>query len=132
MLNQIRDNGGLALAGSPNLGRLETLDLAYTGVGDGSLEAMAASLHLSQLSTVDAWGTRLTREGTRHAQALAEERWRHARESVEPVVHFWMHTDYDERIITYGDGTNPPQALQRSILFPVTGMLFWKWPSLRL
>jgi hypothetical protein len=101
VLNKISDDGGLALAGSPNLGRLETLDLAYTGVGDASLEALAASLHLSQLSSVNAWGTRLTREGTRHAKALAEERWQHARDSGEPVVHFWMHTDYDERIITY-------------------------------
>jgi hypothetical protein len=100
-LNEIGDDSGLAVARSRTLGRLETLDFAYTRVGDAGLEALIASPYLSRLSSVNAWGTRLTREGSRRVAALAEERRQRARENAEPMVHFWMFTDYDERIITY-------------------------------
>ena len=48
-----------------------------------------------------AWGTRLTREGAGRVKALAEERWQRARANAEPAISLWLHTDYDERLITY-------------------------------
>ena len=100
-LNQISDDGAIALAASANLGRLEKLDLWNTQVGDRGLEAIVASPYLVQLSSLTAWETRLTQEGARRIKALAKERWEHNRKLATGAVYCWILSDYDERTIIY-------------------------------
>jgi Leucine Rich repeat len=100
-LNQIGDDGAVALAASPCLGRLEKLDLWNTHVGDQGLEAIVVSPQLARLSSLTAWETRLTQEGARRIKALAIERWERGRNLTSPPPYCSIFTDYDERIITY-------------------------------
>jgi hypothetical protein len=100
-LNQIGDAGALALAASPNLGRLEKLDLWNTQVGDRGLEAIVLSPQLTRLSSLTAWETRLTKEGARRLKDLAKERWERSRRLSPVSAYCWVYTDYDDRIITY-------------------------------
>jgi Leucine Rich repeat len=100
-LNQIGDDGAMALAASSYLGRLEKLDLSNTQAGDVGLEAILASPHLSRLSSLTVWETRLTQDGARRIKALAAERWERSRKLISPSPYCSIFTDYDERIITY-------------------------------
>jgi hypothetical protein len=100
-LNEIGEAGALALAASPNLGALETLDLWNTGVGDAGLEAIVASTHLPRLSKLTAWKTRLTREGLARVKAAAAEAWERRKAAAEGAPYCWINSDYDERVITY-------------------------------
>ncbi len=99
--NQIGDAGALALASSTRLGQLERLDLWNTGVGDAGLEALAGSAHLPRLSSLTAWKTRLTQEGLRRVKAAAAQQWERRKTIVPGASYCWVHTDYDERFITY-------------------------------
>ncbi|HTP08473.1 MAG TPA: hypothetical protein VMP08_09490 [Anaerolineae bacterium] len=100
-LNQIGDEGVLAIAASANLIHLEKLDLWNTGVGDRGLEGLVTSPNLPWLANINAWGTRLTSEGARRCKALANEQWASRQGTAESAAHCWIDTDYDERIITY-------------------------------
>lgn len=86
--NSLSDAAGIALAGSPNLGNLQRLDLWRTHVGDVGFEAIIASANLPKLSTLTAWETLLTSEGAARVKAIAGLRC-----SVE--------TDYDDRVVDY-------------------------------
>jgi len=101
-LNVIGDAGALALAASPHLGGLENLDLWNTGVGDRGLEAIVASPYLARLSSITAWGTQLSREGADRVKALAREQWERREANTRGAALCWIHSDYDERTITYG------------------------------
>jgi len=100
-LNEIGDAGALALADSPYLGQLETLDLWNTSVGDSGLEALADSPHLIQLSSLTAWKTRLTRDGLGRVKAAAARQWERRQAKIPGARCCWIYSDYDERIITY-------------------------------
>ena len=100
-LNQIGDAGAVALAASPSLGQLETLDLWNTGVGDAGLEALVASAHLPRLSSLTAWKTCLTREGLSRVKAAAAKAYERRQVTLAGARYCWVHSDYDERLITY-------------------------------
>ena len=101
--NTIGESGALALAMSPNLGRLEELDLWNTSVGDRGVETLIASPNLWRLSQLTVWATRLTEEGANRAKALVMEQWERTRDSARPRTICSIHTDYDERSISYSD-----------------------------
>ncbi len=98
--NAIGESGARSLAASPHLSQLERLDLWNTGVGDRGLEAIVASLYLRRLSSITAWGTRLSREGASRVKALAWEQWERQEANTPGSALCWIHTDFDERIIT--------------------------------
>jgi hypothetical protein len=100
-LNQIGDDGAMALAASPYLGQLEKLDLWNTPVGDQGLAAIVASPRLTRLSSLTAWETRLTPQGAQRIKALAKERWERSQKLTSAPAYCSIFTDYDERIITY-------------------------------
>ena len=102
-LNEIGDAGALALASSPHLGQLETLDLWNTGVGDAGLEALVASAHLPRLSSLTAWKTRLTQAGLIRVKAAAARQWERRKATAPGAPLCWIYTDYDERIITWSE-----------------------------
>src|SRR5580698_9446589 len=90
-LNEIGDQGAIALAGSPHLANLTDIDLQFTDVGDEGFEALFTSEHLQKLASVTAWGTRLTQEGWVKVKTIS------AAKNYTP----WIHTDFDERTIEY-------------------------------
>lgn len=100
-LNVIGDAGARSLAASPRLSQLEKLNLWNTGVGDRGLAAIVTSPYLTRLSSITAWGTRLSREGASQVKALAQEQWESRTVNTLGAALCWIHTDYDERIITY-------------------------------
>jgi uncharacterized protein (TIGR02996 family) len=67
--NRIGAEGAKALAGSPHLANLATLDLRGNDIGDEGAEALAGSRHLANLATLDLRGNGIGDEG---AVALAE------------------------------------------------------------
>jgi hypothetical protein len=100
-LNVIHDEGALELAASPNLSQLQKLHLWNVEVGNQGFEALVASPYLAQLSSITAWGTRLTRAGLERVKAAAAEEWERRRVTDPGAINCWVHTDYDERVITY-------------------------------
>lgn len=103
--NEISDTGAMALAASPYLEQLKELDLWKTNVGDAGMEALILSPHLSHLSSVTAWETRLTKEGAARIKELSRQRWAHQK-GATVIYSCTIHTNYDERVITYDDGDN--------------------------
>jgi hypothetical protein len=99
-LNEIGDEGAIALAASPNLSQLETLDLWHTSVGNQGLEAIATSLYLAKLSSVIAWDTQLTQAGAQRIKMMSGERRQREPGNAAGKVSCCIHTDYDERMIT--------------------------------
>lgn len=100
-LNEIGDEGAIAIATSPHLSHLETLDLWHTSVGDQGFEAIATSPSLSRLSSVIAWETQLTQAGAHRIKAIAEEKRQREPGNAGGRRSCCIHTDYDERVITY-------------------------------
>jgi len=100
-LNEIGDGGAIALAASVHLSYLETLDLWHTSVGNQGLEAIVSSPYLAQLSSVIAWETQLTQEGSYRIKAMAKERRQREPGNAGGRMSCYIHTDYDERVITY-------------------------------
>src|SRR5262249_46004686 len=49
----VRAAGAVALAGSPHLGRLTSLNLRSNAIGDAGAAALAASPHLARLTSLD-------------------------------------------------------------------------------
>lgn len=99
-LNEIEDGGAIALAASVQLSQLETLDLWNTSVGNQGLEAIISSPYLGRLSSVIAWETQLTQEGSYRIKAMAEARRQGEPGNAGGRMSCWIHTDYDERAIT--------------------------------
>jgi len=69
--NGISDAGARALAASPHLANLTHLDLGNNGIGGAGSRALAASRHLGKLTDLDLWGNGI---GDAGAQALAASR----------------------------------------------------------
>jgi uncharacterized protein (TIGR02996 family) len=57
--------GAQALAASPHLGRLTSLDLAHNEIGDAGAQALAASPHLARLTTLELGDNAITYAGAR-------------------------------------------------------------------
>ena len=104
LMNEIGNAGMLALAASASLGQLQTLDLSNTNVGDEGLAALVTSPHLPRLGRVITWGTQLTATGAQRIKALALESWERRRRVDAGAIHCYVHTDYDERYISYNEG----------------------------
>jgi hypothetical protein len=99
-LNEIGDEGAIALATSVHLSHLEMLDLWNTSVGNQGLEAIVSSPYLAQLSSVIAWDTQLTQKGAHRIKAMAEERRQREQGNAGGRMSCCIHTNYDERVIT--------------------------------